>query len=141
MVGSPSFLQYYLFVVLCVLLALHLKDFYRKKRKWRSTAILLTFLVGGLSWFYTYQKNKKHCWFILCVAVLAVPFPILLSWNPEMFFQTLVFPLFGTSEVGQWLFRITSSLVVTLVAIPGFVWPLFYFIRQPAKFYKNYYKR
>ncbi len=140
MIQVPSFLKYYLFVMLCVLLTLHLKDFYRKKRKWRSTAILLTFLFGGLSWFYTYQKNKKHCWFILSLAILAIPFPILLSWKPEVFFETFVYPLFGTTEIGQLMFKITSTIVITLVAIPGFVWPLFYFIRQPAKFYKSYYR-
>ncbi|MBS3144849.1 hypothetical protein J4208_04660 [Candidatus Woesearchaeota archaeon] len=140
MLQAPSFWQYYIFVALCVLLVLHLKDFYRKKRKWRSTAILLTLVFGGLSWFYTYRKNKKHCWFILSVAILAIPFPIFFSWNPGLFLETFMYPLFGTSAIGQLIFRITSTIVITLVAIPGFVWPLFYFIRQPLKFYKNYYK-
>ncbi|MDP1695014.1 MAG: hypothetical protein Q8L34_05750 [Candidatus Woesearchaeota archaeon] len=140
MLQAPSFWQYYVFVALCVLLVIHLKKFNKRKRKWKSTAILLTFLFGGLSWFYTYRKNKKKCWFIAGLAVLTILFPVLISWKPEVFFEKLVYPLFGVSLAGQLLFKIISAIVVTLVAIPGFVWPLMHHLRLSSKFYENYYK-
>lgn len=136
----PTFLQYYLFIALCVVLVLHLREYTKKKRKWKSTAILLTVLFGGLSWFYTYKMNKKRCWLILLIALVAIPFPVILAFNTSYFFEKIVYPLFGTTSIGQTLFKIVSSLVIVLLAIPGFVWPVLTHMRRPAKFYRDYYK-